>query len=154
MNTAGGHCARLCFFMALAFLTILVGCGKKGPPIPPAVVIPPPIRNLNARIVGDEIHLFWSVPARDGVPFEGIRGFRVFRHRMNMSVPPCPACPLSFEQLHEIKVSNPDPARIDRGWVVYPVQFNPQFRYAFKVLVVHNRGGVSDDSNVVHVPEH
>jgi len=153
MSTANGHCTRLCFSIALAVLVMLVGCGRKGPPVPPAAVIPSPIRDLNAKIQGDKIQLTWSVPARDGAPLEGIRSFRVSRHTVPRSTPPCPGCPLSFEELHKIKVSNPAPARIDHGRIVYSVWFNPEFRYAFKVLVVHKSGGVSDDSNVVHVPE-
>ena len=140
------------FFIALALLATLVDCGRKGPPAPRAVVIPPPIEDLSAKVFEDTIQLTWSSPRRDGAPLEGIRSFRVYRHRAHRSTSPCPECPLSFEELREIKVSNPAPARIDHGRIVYPVRFDPEFEYAFKVLVVHKSGGVSEDSGVVHVP--
>jgi predicted small lipoprotein YifL len=143
---------RLCFSISLAILVALVGCGRKGPPVPPAVVVPPAIRDLNATTLGNSIQLHWSVPARGGAPLEGIRSFRVFRHVEKRSAPLCPGCPLSFDKLHEIKMSNPAPARIDHGRMVYSVGSEPGLRYAFKVLAVHQSGGVSDDSNVVRMP--
>lgn len=152
MITAKLRLTGRCFPVALAVLVLLLGCGRKGPPVPCAAVIPPPIRDLKAEMLGDRIQLTWSVPGRGGAPLEGIKSFRVSRHAGHRSTPPCPGCPLSFEEIHEIKVSNPAPASIQDGRVVYSVWFDPEFRYAFKVLVVHKSGGVSDDSNIARFP--
>lgn len=153
MITAKLHRARPCSLIVLAVLVLLVGCGRKGPPMPPSVVIPPPIRDLKAEIVGYRVQLTWSIPARDGVAMEGIKGFRVFWYRVHRSTPPCPGCPLPFEEIQEIKMSNPSPASIGDGRVVYTVSFDPEFWHAFKVVVIHKSGGVSDDSNIVRIPK-
>jgi hypothetical protein len=137
--------------MALAVAVMLVGCGRKGPPVPPTVVIPPPIRNLNAEIVGSRVQLTWSIPDQSSLSMETIKGFRVLWHRVHRSNPPCPGCPLSFEAMQEIEADTLAPDRIRDGRVVYSAPFDSQFWYAFKVVVIHESGGVSDDSNVVRV---
>jgi hypothetical protein len=59
---------------------------------------------------------------------------------------------LSFEEIREITLSNPAPARMEDGRVAFAVAYDAAFRYAFKVLVYHKSGGVSGDSNIVRVP--
>ena len=41
------------------------GCGKKGPPLPPLLIVPAPVENLVVRRLGDQIHVQLSVPSQN-----------------------------------------------------------------------------------------
>jgi hypothetical protein len=138
--------------VVVAVLLLLLGCGRKGPPVPRAATIPPPVRDLTAEVLEKEVHLAWSIPKKGETGFPGIAGFQVYRHAVHRSEPPCPGCPLSFQEILKIGLSDPASARIHDGRVGCTTRFDPAVRYAFKVVVVHKSGGVSDDSNIATVP--
>ncbi|MBW2108031.1 MAG: hypothetical protein JRI36_05105 [Deltaproteobacteria bacterium] len=134
--------------LVVAVVLLLCGCGKKGPPIPPQALIPPPVSDLEAGVFGRTVRLSWSIPG----PVEAIKHFKVYAYRVRSSSPPCPGCPLSFHELVEIDPASPSPGRVRNGRVTVSTGFDPQFRYGFKVVVIHKTGGVSEDSNIVYVP--
>ena len=141
----------ICLLMTVALCVCLFSCGRKGPPVPRKAITPPPVQDLKAEIRGETILLTWSVPKKDGIPLEGIKRFTVFAHTAHVSEPPCPGCPLSFKEIHEILLANPAPAIIEEGRVRYFMSFDPESWYAFKVVAYHKRGGMSDNSNIVRV---
>jgi hypothetical protein len=143
--------AIVCLVLTLAACGLLFGCGRKGPPVPRKAIIPPPIQDLKGEIREDRLLLTWSVPKQNSVPFGGIKRFAVLGHTEQDSTPPCPGCPLSFKEVDEVLLANPAPARIEAGRVHYSMRFDPEFRYAFKVITYHKSGGVSDDSNIVRL---
>lgn len=143
---------RLLFLLGLGFLLFHLGCGKKGPPVAPRAVVPPPVKDLKAELVGGEVRLTWSIPTKNGAAFEGIEGFRVFRRKVHDSVAPCPGCPVPFDELLDIKLEYPEPARVRGGRVIYRDKVAPDGRYAYKIIVYHKSGGVSQDSNIVFCP--
>jgi hypothetical protein len=137
--------------MALGVWLLVLGCGRKGPPLPPLVVIPPGINDLTAKVLGDGVRLTWSIPKKGVTLFEGIRSFRVFRYRVNKAGSLCSGCPLPFREFLEIRLKYPGPARIEDGRVIYSHTLDPEYQYGYKIVVHHKSGGISDDSNVVHV---
>lgn len=44
---------------------VAVGCGKKGPPLVPLVIVPAPVDDLVLRRLGDDVHLQFTIPARN-----------------------------------------------------------------------------------------
>lgn len=42
-----------------------VACGRKGPPLAPLIEVPAPIQDLEARRLGDEVYLTFTVPAQN-----------------------------------------------------------------------------------------
>jgi hypothetical protein len=69
---------RIIGCLVLALLGL--GCGKKGPILPPLEKIPQSIVGLSLRQIGAELHLTWRAPTSyvDGSPLEGISAFEVW----------------------------------------------------------------------------
>ena len=93
-----GSPARLAPFLALvSCLVLLGGCGKKTPPIPPQLMQPAPIQDLQYRIDGKDALISWSFPSRalGGSPITQIESFDFER-----AVAPvedfCDGCPVAF----------------------------------------------------------
>ncbi len=143
---------RLLFLLWLGLLLLHLGCGKKGPPVAPWAVVPPPVKDLKAELVGSEVQLTWSIPTENGAAFEGIEGFRVFKRRVHDSAAPCPGCPVPFDECLDIKLAYPEPALVAGGRVVWRDNVVPDGPCAYKVIVYHERGGESEDSNIVSCP--
>ncbi len=152
MNRAKRRKHSLLLLTTLGIGLLLLGCGRKGAPVPPNVIIPPPVGDLKAQVMGNEVRLTWSTPqGENSGSRQGIREYEVFRHRAHKSVVPCPGCPVSFEHYLDIEHHAPYPAYIEDGRVVFHDRIDSRYRYAYKVVVHHKSGGESNDSNTVHV---
>jgi hypothetical protein len=75
-------------FAAFALLT--VGCGKKGPPLPPLVKLPVPPADLAATRRGDTVDLTFTVPAAntDGTHPANVESTEVYAITAPRTVPP------------------------------------------------------------------
>jgi len=64
-----------------AFCMLLTGCARIADPKPPERRVPVPVHDLEARQVGEEVVLTFSIPERntDGSPARTIRSLEVFR---------------------------------------------------------------------------
>ena len=55
--------ARRGALLVFLIATILsLGCGKKGPPLPPLVRVPEPLSELKIRRLGDEVYIGFTLP--------------------------------------------------------------------------------------------
>lgn len=142
---------RAVVFQVLVVLTFVIvpACGKKGPPRPPRAVTPPAVSDLSAKVEGERIQLSWSIPRRDDEVVEGIEGFQIFRYRTQDREKLCPDCPMDFRTFK--KVDAPTAGTEDRGRVTAYDVLERGYGYAYKVLVLHESGGVSKDSNIAKV---
>ena len=143
------HQGRLLFLICAGLVILGLECGKKAPPVAPRITVPPPVTDLKAEVVGDEVRLIWSVPKKDNNVFEGLEYFRLYKHRRHRSVEICPECPIPFENYLEIKLDDPKPARVQGDRIVCHDKIEPDHRYAYKIVVYHKSGGASQDSNIV-----
>ena len=123
------------------------GCGRKGPPRPPRLVVPPPVSDLRAEVLEERIILSWSVPAGDDEAASGIEAFRVFRFRTDAPEQLCAGCPVDFRRFETVTVAGPIGSGTERRMTVYDV-WDPGYGYMYKVIAVHETGGVSDHSNI------
>jgi hypothetical protein len=139
---------RFLFLILAGALILGLACGKKGPPVAPKPTIPPAITDLKAEVIGDKVRLTWSMPKKDNALFEGLEYFRVYKYTSHSSVDVCQGCPIPFEQLLDIKLNNPEPARVEGDRVIFHDTIKADHRYAYKVVVYHKSGGVSKDSNI------
>lgn len=138
--------------LLLIFTGIVVfclACGKKGPPVSPTAIIPPAITDLKAEILGDQVRLTWSFPKEKNEPMDGLECFRIYKYKSSTSVETCEGCPMPFEHLRDIKLEDPEPARIEGDWVIWNDNIDPDYHYAYKVVTCHKSGGISEDSNIV-----
>lgn len=93
------------------------------------------------------IELSWSVPTGDDDAVAGIEAFRVFRFRTDAPEQFCEGCPVDFRRFETVTLDRRVGKGRERRLKVYDVQ-EPGWGYMYKVITVHESGGVSDDSNV------
>jgi len=56
---------------------------------------------------------------------------------------------MPFERVLDIKPKAPEPARVEGNRIIWHDQVAAGHRYAYKVVVYHKSGGMSEDSNIV-----
>src|SRR5712691_8878315 len=81
-------------FAAFAF-SVCVGCGKKGPPLPPLVKLPVPPADLAAQRRGDTVDLQFTLPSAntDGTKPANVAVVDVYAVTMPPVAPGPPAIP-------------------------------------------------------------
>ena len=142
-------------FLILACIILLVGCGRKGMPVPPGTIRPTAVKDLSYRIMPNGVELSWTVPIRnrDGSPVESIKGFDLFKAEGPVDET-CEGCPPQFG--HPIEV--PFEARPEEARKMYYEDrtLSPGTRYIYEVRTVKGWLNISDPSNRVsfawHVP--
>lgn len=139
------------FLICVGFLILGPACGKKGPPVTPGATVPPAVKDLQAETMGDKVRLTWSVPKKGNTLFGGLGHFGVYKYESHSSVETCPGCPIPFEHLLDIKLDDPEPARLEQDRIICHDRIEADHRYAYKVVVFHKSGGVSEDSNIVRL---
>ena len=142
---------RFLSLICVGLLTLCLECGKKAPPVPPEATVPPAVKDLKAEVILDKVRLTWSVPKKGNTLFDGLEHFRVYKHQSHSSVEMCPGCPISFEQFIDIKLDDRKAARVEGDRITWHDKIEADRRYAYKVVVYHKSGGVSEDSNIVLV---
>jgi predicted small lipoprotein YifL len=77
----------------LIALTLLAGCGRKGPVRPALLPLPEAADNVVLQQRGDSLLLAWNIPTRnqDGSALTDLQGFRIFRMRFDPQKD-CPEC--------------------------------------------------------------
>ena len=73
----------LLLLVLMSLVTILFGCGIYGPPLPPEIFAPAPVRFLKAEINGDSVELSWLSPDLDrrGEDLDTLTHFLVLRSK-------------------------------------------------------------------------
>ena len=140
---------RLLLLICAGLLILCLECGKKGPPVAPRVIVPPAVKDLKAEVIGDKVRLTWSVPKKGDKVFNGLEHFGVYKYRSQSSAEMCPGCPIPFEHLLDIRLDDPEPARVEGDRIVWHDDMDAGYHYAYKIIVYHKSGGVSEDSNIV-----
>ncbi len=66
--------------LAIAGLALLAGCGYVGPPLPPALNIPQPVKDLNAVQVGDKLLIHFTLPTltTEEIPIAALRSVTLY----------------------------------------------------------------------------
>lgn len=140
---------RFLLLLCAGFFIISVGCGVKGLPVAPKATVPPAIEDLEAEVTGDRVRLAWSVAKEGEVPFEGLEHFRVYKYMAPVTVELCEGCPIPFKHILDIKLKDPAPAMLEGDRMFWNDTIEAAHCYAYKVVVFHKSGGVSEDSNIV-----
>ena len=145
------HGDRFLFLICAGLLILSLECGKKAPPVAPEATVPPPVKDLKAEVIGDRVRLTWSVPKKGNTVFDGLTHFGVYKYDSHKSEEMCPGCPIPFEHFLDIKLDDPKPARVEGDRIIFHDIIEADHRHAYKVVVYHKSGGVSEDSNIVRI---
>lgn len=116
-----------------------LGCGKKGPPLPPVQeMIAPPI-NLKLSMVGTTANLTWSHGVKKGAP--PVAGFEIDLATQGGGADDCEGCPLRFTPLGTTGAETFE----------FAVEIKPGTSHYFRIRAYTGSGVFSDSSNTVQV---
>jgi hypothetical protein len=132
--------------MLLAFGLPLSGCGKKGNPLAPELVIPETIRSLTARQDKSGVALTWSRPERyvDGRALTDLTSFVIFRKDISPSCaiarwPPAHHRDAGMEKF------------VKQNSTVIDDQTQAKMTYRYRVSSQLKDGSLSEPSNEVEI---
>jgi len=130
-----------CFLLA-ALLAMIVGCGLKGPPVPPMLASLPVPTDLAYTLTNGELVLTWRLDPGNGAELEGVAGVNVYRSQNALDEAPCEACTPLFEKLRAVE---------GRTTTALRETLTPGFRYRYKLRTFDAAGRESADSPVVTI---
>ena len=136
--------------LPLALGLPLSGCGKKGNPLAPELVIPETIRNLTARQDKAGVALTWSRPERyvDGKALTDLTSFVIFRK----DIPPsCADCPVPFRPLTTVYVEDREKFVKQKQYRFIDDQAQAKMTYRYRVSSQLKDGSLSAPSNEVEI---
>jgi hypothetical protein len=136
-------------FLVLVALLVaaLVGCGIKGPPVPPRTPPIPAVENLSYQLEGQTITLNWQLAEPLSNESAKRSNFEVYQSTTAADQPVCESCPVIFEKLITLAYIHSE----EKSYAT-DVFFDPGYRYTFKVRLVTN-GRAGPDSNLVIVSD-
>jgi len=92
------------FSILIIFVLLVLGCGKKAPPVPPRQAKPPTVNDLRASIDGGTLKLPWTIPRKKGTIMSSLSGFIVYRSKMLRSGSNCKDSPVLFKRVVHILI--------------------------------------------------
>ena len=131
----------ICLVVCGVLLGMVMGCGRKGPPVPPKAKPVPVVGDLAVTLEDGEARLSWSIP--EGEEMAAIDRFTVYRHRQPLLAPVCETCPVSFTRVAELDAR--------RSPVTYTEPIEPGYRYRYKVMGRTEDGRTGGGSNTVEL---
>ena len=112
----------------MLLVSIPVGCGIKGPPLPARTPSLPQVTDLTYRLEGAIVTPAWRISNRLDGRRSGRASFGIYRFRRNLDAPACDACPQVFEKVAAEPYVDSDDHRFTTAMVL-----DPGYRYGFKV---------------------
>jgi len=135
--------------MVLVTAVILGGCGKKGPPEPPAGARPPRVRDLGYSISQNTLKLSWTIPQPDEKAQVPITGFFIYRAQQPVIEEDCPHCPKMFKTIGEVPIRSGGPGQPGQPPITFIETIESGYRYIYKVNGYSADGIRSQNSNLV-----
>jgi hypothetical protein len=124
----------------------LVGCGRRGPPVPPRPVAPAAVDMLRAEPRDNAILLTWSRPTQnqDGSPLTDLLEFRLFR-ASGPALPLAAPSRQAFSPLATVRAEQPTNATVEGDLYAFQddgggAGLTPGHRYTYRVQAVNRRG--------------
>jgi|SRR3989304_400990 len=136
--------------LALLVLLATAGCGKKGDPRAPELVIPEGIKNLSARQEKAGVSLTWSRPTQyiGGRELKDLANFVIFRKEIS---PSCADCPVPYRQLTTVYVEDQEKFSKQKQYRFVDMETQPKTTYRYRVSAQLKDGSLSEPSNEVEI---
>lgn len=141
------HCLILQLTLLMAASACLIGCGKKGPPVPPRQTLTPAVKDLSSNIDGDMFVLTWTIPGKMEDKSAAIKSFIVHRGKQKIQDGDCRNCPVNFKPVAEVSAET----KLAAEKMKYAERLEKGFKYVFKVIASSNSGRESIDSNYAEI---
>ena len=126
-----------------------VGCGIKGPPVPPERYRPAVVTDLSYKMTGDRVALRWTLPLEGDQEKNPINRCTVYRSRFALTGTDCVDCDASFKKAADVSVSQAAGADSGATSLGFDETIAPGFQYAYRVVCRTADGVSGDESNVV-----
>jgi hypothetical protein len=127
--------------LAAAAVLLLLGCGKKGPPVPPKTFPPIAVQNLQGSIDGGRVYLVWTLGPVQREQLRKTEGFAVYRSKTSLGEEGCIMCPLIFERVGMVPLAFDSRSGEGKNQFRYNEAVQSGFRYIYKVAAVSNEVG-------------
>jgi len=135
----------------------LLGCGRRGAPVPPRPPAPAAAGDLRAELRDSAILLTWTRPTRneDGSPLADLLEFRLFRAVGPVAPREARGTP-TFTLLATVRADQPENAVVQGAQYAFrddggSAGLTPGIRYSYRVQAVNRRGVVNARSAEVSV---
>jgi len=92
------------FLILIIFFLLVLGCGKKAPPVPPHQAKPQTINDLRSTIDGGTLKLTRAIPKEKGGIISGVSRFIVYRSKMLHSDSKRKNSPVLFKRVADILI--------------------------------------------------
>lgn len=141
----------------LLIMMMGIGCGRKAMPIPPGAYIPPPVKNLEARLIDQQIVLSWKLNWGSRARRKGLIRFKVFRASRSLADTndACKQCPPSFQAVATLAVDDMPLSESGALMGEYTDTPAPGFHYTYTVrgYTASTAAPPSNSAEVVYPPE-
>jgi hypothetical protein len=92
---------RTTLLLGLVVAALCLGCGQKGPPLAPFILVPAPVSDLEVRRFGDEVYVGFTLPVRNQDGTEPADLVRVDVYAMTVQPRLLPDRALDLEEFEE-----------------------------------------------------
>jgi len=134
--------------LSLMIAAAWTGCGKKGDPLPPDLVLPAAAHDLRIGKDAESIRVSWLLPERE----RDIRRVVIQRSEFQTVLDRCPDCPRDFLILADLQPGDPRLERTGNRALAYVDRDVRSGRlYMYRIVLCNNRGACSDPSLPVEI---
>ena len=142
---------RVFFYISIlvSLQAVLMGCGKKAPPVPPQRYRPPAVSDLSYRLTDRNLSLHWTLPEIDPAKTVVFGGCNVFRARTPLSESDCPTCPPKFESIAHLTLGMAGGTHQNVKAMSYSETLARGYHYNYKVNCYPAKGRSGRDSNTI-----
>jgi len=142
---ANGWLAAAC--LGILGMSLIIGCGRKLPPIQPGALPPPVVVDLTYEVRASAVLLSWSVPAFEPSKQSAVARFKVLRARQTAEEAECRTCPPAFKVIADMAASAKAPGSRMR----FRDALEPGFKHSYKLQSYADDGIAVKESNAVTV---
>jgi predicted small lipoprotein YifL len=138
------------FLLVVAGLSLIwMGCGRKGPPLPPRRSLPPAVKDLSYAVDSRIVELTWTVPGADDRFASSPVGYKIFRSKLSAEESNCEKCPIQFTEIGDVPIQMKQSEKSKPTRMSFTEVLEPGYRYIYKVIVYDKNGMGSQGSNTV-----
>ncbi|PKN35086.1 MAG: hypothetical protein CVU61_05305 [Deltaproteobacteria bacterium HGW-Deltaproteobacteria-19] len=129
--------------LVLLFAAAWTGCGKKGDPLPPDMVLPVAAHDLRVLRQAEGVRISWVLPEKE----RNLHRVVIQRSEFETMLDRCPECPQEYRILADLQLGDP---RLDRTGGREMAYMDMDVRsgrlYMYRILVCNSGGACSDAS--------
>lgn len=136
--------------LMLVMVLVALGCGKKGPLVPPEALVPAAVTDLAVAQKGEYFQISWSGPTREagGGRLTDLAGFELFRREVLPPADDCEQCPTAYSLLRTVDLEYlRDAERLGNRFFIHDNGVATGKTYQYKIISRKKDHTPSPESN-------